>query len=84
MTRREWPAELRYRVLNVERLLWCLGMPGRVAEFRAWYQATLEELVRSGYRTREPMWSEAAVVGSRDWVEGVASTSQARGQAHCD
>jgi len=63
----------RYRVLNLDRLLWCLGMPGRVAEFRAWYQATVDDLVRSGYRVREPVWSVSVAVGSQSWVEGLAS-----------
>jgi len=63
----------RYRVINLERLLWCLAMPGRVAEFRTWYQATVDDLARSAYRVREPVWSESVAVGSQAWVEGLAS-----------
>jgi putative transposase len=63
----------RYRVLNLSRLLWCLGMPGRLTEFQAWYRETVDELVRSAYRLREPVWSETAAVGSRAWVEALAS-----------
>ena len=32
----------------------------------------MDDLVRSAYRVREPMWSEAAAVGGQAWVEGVA------------
>jgi len=63
----------RYRVVNLPRLLWCLEMPGREAEFRAWYQATVDDLMRSAYRVREPVWSESVAVGSQAWVEGLAS-----------
>jgi len=78
----EWPTcgyhELagrrqRYRVVNLDRLLWCLEMPGRLADFRTWYQATVDDMASSAYRVREPVWSESVAVGSQAWVESMAS-----------
>ena len=62
----------RYRVLNVDRLLWCLGMPGDVEGFRQWYTATLDELAGCAYGPRESVWTASVAVGSRQWVEGLA------------
>ena len=79
---REWAAcghdELigrrqRYRVLSRERLLRCLEMPGRVEAFREWYGKTLAELCEGAYRVRDPVWTESAAVGSREWVESLAA-----------
>ena len=78
---REWAAcgyrELsggrqRYRVVSLERLLWCLEMPGQVAAFRQWYERTLADLCATPYCVREPVWTESAAVGSREWVEALA------------
>jgi len=71
----------RYRILNLERLLWCLGMPGQPDDFRRWYQVTLDELSRESCHVREPMWSECAAVGSRDWTERLGSKLVAGRQA---
>ncbi len=60
-------------MINLERLLWCLGMPGQEDWLRSWYARTLAE-VSTGYLSREPWWSEAAAVGSRDWIENLAET----------
>ena len=78
---RDWPAsgygELsgrrkRYRIVNTDRLLWCLGMPGQAEPFRRWYEGTLENLCAAADRTRDPIWTESAAVGSREWVEALA------------
>ena len=57
----------RYLIIDRERLLWCLGMDDEV-QFRRWYEATVEEMVRQEYRAREPWWSEALAVGGEQWV----------------
>jgi putative transposase len=59
----------RYRLVNRRRLLQCLGLPERLADFQQWYQGTMQDLCASGYQAREPVWTEAAAVGSREWVE---------------
>ncbi len=58
-------------IINLDRLLWCLGMPGRDSQFRDWYCGTIDELSRS-YLVREPVWSEAAAIGDRKWIEQLA------------
>lgn len=59
----------RYRVINRERLKWCLGMPDMPdSSFCSWYEATVEEEVQRAYLVRQPFWSEAIAVGSEEWV----------------
>jgi len=59
-------------VLNLERLLQCLEMPGDLSGFRRWYGQTLDELSAGGYLIREPMWTECVAVGSRRWVQSLS------------
>ena len=60
----------RYRIVNRDRLKWCLGMPEETdSRFGAWYTATVDELVAQRRFAREPHWSEAPAVGSEQWVE---------------
>lgn len=58
-------------IIVLDRLLWCLEMPGNRKQFREWYCKTMDEL-SGGYLAREPLWSEAAAVGDRHWIEKVA------------
>lgn len=67
----------RYRIVNRERLLWCLGMVDDPS-FAAWYRTTIEEEVARGRGQRQPLWSEALAVGDRDWLD--ALFPQGRGQ----
>jgi hypothetical protein len=68
----------RYRVINQQRLLPCLrrdpGIPGAVETFREWYCATVDEMSASAYRVREAVWTEAAVIGTHDWVERIGGS----------
>lgn len=60
----------RYRILDVGHLLGRLEM--RTAqEFRAQYEALLEERLREGRLSREACWTESLAVGSRPFVEGL-------------
>ena len=59
----------RYRVLGLNRLLQCLGMAEQTEAFRAWYEATLAELCATGYRVRDPIWTQCVAVGDREWLE---------------
>ena len=62
----------RYRIVNRDRLKWCLGMPDEPdSRFQAWYTATVEELLARRRFAREPHWSEALAVGSEQWVEAL-------------
>lgn len=63
----------RYRVVDLDRLLLCLGMPEQESGFRAWYAATLERMIRERQLVREGVWSEAAAIGSRRWLTGVSA-----------
>jgi len=61
----------RYRIVDTDavcRYLHCES----VATFRAWYEATLEELCDRPPMPREPIWTEAAAVGARQWVQGIS------------
>ena len=55
----------RYCIIDRERLLHCLDCAS-IEQFRDWYYTTLE-LYTGGYMEREPYWTEAAAVGSREW-----------------
>ncbi len=59
----------RYRIVNRERLMQCLGMAERPADFQRWYETRIHDLCAAGYHAREPAWTEAAAVGSREWVQ---------------
>ncbi len=63
----------RYRVLDLERLMSCLGIPPDVSAFRNWYGATLTEMCQTEYLVREPLWTECVAVGGRQWVETLSS-----------
>jgi putative transposase len=57
----------RYRIIDRDRLNWCLDMPDAAA-FTKWYNATLNDLCRQDKFPREPYWSEAFAVGERPWL----------------
>ena len=61
---------LQYRIIDRTRLLACLECADRT-EFSDWYVRTLNEECQ-GYHVRDLLWSEAAAVGSRQWIEGIA------------
>ncbi len=67
----------RYRIINRERLIWCLGMTGQPeGAFETWYSATIADLAGKNYLHREPFWSEALAVGSQTWVAGLLPDSR--------
>lgn len=61
----------RYRIVNVKRLLKCLGHEGDPDTFRDWYAATLNQRLETDYHAREAYWSEAFAVGDADWISGL-------------
>jgi len=60
-------ARKRYRIVDFELLLRCLGLP-EAGMFRDWYGATLDELCLQKEWAREPHWTEAFAVGDRAWL----------------
>jgi len=60
----------RYRIIERERLLNCLECPS-VGRFREWYHRTLEQECTAAYHVRQPWWTEAAAVGSQNWIENL-------------
>jgi putative transposase len=67
-------ARQRYRIVNVARLLECLGRNAdQLDAFRHWYELTLNDKLQSSYQVREPFWTEAFAIGDRDWVEAMHS-----------
>jgi len=64
-------ARQRYRIIDRHRLLNCLECADGAA-FAHWYGRTLNEECESRYHVRESLWSDAAAVGSRHWIEGIA------------
>jgi putative transposase len=61
----------RYRVTNFPRLLSCLGIDNPQV-FKTWYSNTINANAEF-YMERQAYWTEAAVVGSWDWIEAVSS-----------
>jgi len=58
----------RYRILNPDRLLWALGRPGQLSDFRRWYAAMIDELASRADPAREALWSTAVAIGRRHWL----------------
>ena len=60
----------RYKVINFNKLLKCLAMKDPV-RFRIWYGKTINSKARD-YMERQAFWTEAAIVGSWDWIESIS------------
>jgi hypothetical protein len=60
-------ARVRYRILSIDKLVDSLG-GGSVGDMRASYAAGLNERLASLGNCREPQWTEALAVGSKDFV----------------
>ena len=58
----------RYRVLDLERLCWRLGV-GSVEEVRKNLEASLVERIAADQLKREPCWTESLAVGSAEFLE---------------
>ena len=63
----------RNTVVNLDRLLKCVHFSGSAAMFHKWYLETLMEQLEEGYLSREPLWTESAAVGNRDWIQGLSN-----------
>jgi len=61
----------RYRIIDQEQLLTCLGMPGQWEAFQTWHAATLAELCARPATPAEPYWSSAFAVGTPKWLSGL-------------
>ena len=60
----------RYRLINFSRLLKCLGVDDPKV-FKVWYKKTINAKAEL-YMDRQPYWTEAAAVGSWEWLEKVS------------
>jgi len=59
----------RYRIIDQCRLLDCLECQ-TADQFREWYGNTIDGGAGGAYcREREPHWTEASAVGSKQWIE---------------
>ena len=63
----------RRAVIDRKRLLDCLEFGGNWQAFTEWHRRTLGELVSSGWRVREPVWTTAAAIGTRPFVLRLAT-----------
>lgn len=61
----------RYRIIDRPALMASMRRT-REDGFVEWYTATVEQLCAAGKFAREPWWSQAAAVGSRNWVSAIA------------
>ena len=71
----------RRPIIDRDRLLDCLEFSGHWQAFAEWHRRTLGELVSSGWRVRESVWSTAAAVGTRpflDWLAGGLGGAEVR------
>jgi putative transposase len=62
----------RYRLLQVDRLVRLLDLPDRQS-FARIHKQRIEEAIRAGRLKRESVWTESIAVGSREFVESIAS-----------
>lgn len=62
----------RRSIIDRDRLLDCLEFDGRWGAFADWQRRTLEGLVSSGSRVRESVWSTAAAVDTRPFLDRLA------------
>jgi putative transposase len=69
----------RYRMLDLERLLECLGGM-ELPDFRSWYEGAIEEKIRQNVMSREPAWSESLAVGSKQYIEEIQRFYTSRAQ----
>ncbi len=67
----------RYRIVNKEQLLGCLGRPCAFSEFDEWYHETLNAMLIEHRHRREPQWTECVAVGTERWIDGL--TDRTRG-----
>jgi putative transposase len=67
----------RYRVLDVERLLFLLGH-AELGDFRRNYLAMIEERIARVHMLREPQWTECVAVGSEEFVRSIEPRIQGR------
>lgn len=61
----------RGAVIDRKRLLDCLEFGADWQAFGEWHRRTLGDLVSSGWHVREPVWSTAAAIGTRPFVDPV-------------
>lgn len=60
----------RNTIVNIQKLLLCLGMSEEKESFLKWYSNTIEAKA-TRFLEREPKWSEALAVGSSDWIDQI-------------
>lgn len=58
----------RYRIVNLDKLIQRLALSDR-DQFRDWYTKTLNSKLENEELKREAFWSEAAVVGDKNWLD---------------
>lgn len=68
---------LRYRILNIDRLLQSLGV-ARLADMQAAYSDGIEERLARRELSREAQWTEALAVGDKIFVENAAQSFRHR------
>ena len=66
---------MRFRLLDVDRLLPLLGISDRETLAHV-YQANINAAIEKGRMKREAMWTEAIAVGSESFVRGVADRTR--------
>ena len=64
--KRRWP------IIDRDRLLDCLEFDGHWEAFTDWHRRTLAGLVSSDWRVREPVWSTAAAIVTRPFLDRLA------------
>lgn len=59
----------RYRIIDRECLLKCLGHSEDYSGFSKWYKLNLKNHLEQYCPGRELIWTESLAVGSKDWLE---------------
>ena len=69
---------MRYRLLDMDMLLRKLNYGSDREEFRRWYRSTLDQLCKHRAELRrEPWWTEAKILGDREFVSSQLDKRQA-------
>ena len=69
----------RCRIVNMKRLLKCLGMKDEET-FRLWHEQLLHKKLSGKQLQREEYWSNSVAVGDKDWLEQLVKNQKLKRQ----
>ncbi len=61
----------RNLIIDRKQLFDCMMGTWGKNEFAAWYEANINDCLKTQYRVREALWSESLAVGQKEWLEKI-------------